>query len=89
MQVDRAEMNRKLFAALKPGGSFASLITRQMQATAPRLGKRSIVLRKVCCAKKLKAAGFKLVAEGDLYGILKTNATSSYFVRRHGRRIRL
>jgi len=66
MQVDRAMMNRKLLAALKPGASLVIAIIPPRQArrigradTAPHRG--SILRREV------EAAGFKLVAEGDFW----------------------
>jgi len=65
MEVDRAAMNRKLFAALRPG---ASLVITDHQAKA---GEGTTVARTLhrieepVLRREVEAAGFKLAAEGD------------------------
>jgi predicted methyltransferase len=67
MQVDRAQMNRKLFAALKPG---ASMIIADHSAKA---GAGDTVVRtlhridEALLRKEVEAAGFKFVAEGNFW----------------------
>ena len=54
MVVDRAEMNRKLYAALKPGGVLVIADHSAQPATAPQSARRSIVSKRTCCAAKSK-----------------------------------
>ncbi|MGH1344411.1 MAG: methyltransferase domain-containing protein [Nannocystales bacterium] len=65
LDVDRAEMNRRLFAALKPGGRFliidhaaAHSHDTSVGGTLHRIGRQSVI-------EELTAAGFVLAAESD------------------------
>jgi predicted methyltransferase len=65
MEVDRAVMNRKLFAALKPG---ASLVIADHSAKAGEgisVAKTLHRIEEGVLRKEIEAAGFKLAAEGD------------------------
>ena len=52
MPVDRAEMNRKMFAALKPGGFLVIADHSARPATAPRSARRCTGSRKARCARR-------------------------------------
>ena len=67
MNVDRAEMNRKLFAVLKPGGL---LVIADHSATAGQgtsVGKTLHRIEESALRQEIEAAGFRLVAEGDFW----------------------
>ncbi len=57
MEVDRAAMNRKMFAALKPGG-FLVIADLSVAKTLHRIEESTL-------RQEIEAAGFKLVAEGN------------------------
>ena len=65
MQVDRAEMNRKLFAALKPGGFLLIADHSAKAGDGTSVGKTFHRIEEAVLRKEVEAAGFKLVAEGD------------------------
>jgi predicted methyltransferase len=67
MAVDRAEMNRKMFAALKPGGLLviADHFAREGEGTS--VGKTLHRIEESALRKEIEAAGFRLVAEGDFW----------------------
>jgi predicted methyltransferase len=65
MAVDRATMNKKLFAALKPGG-FLIVADHSAKASAgTSVGKTLHRIEESTLKSEVEAAGFKLVAEGD------------------------
>ncbi len=65
MQVDRAEMNRKLFAALKPGGYLLIADHSAKAGDGTSVGKTLHRIEESVLRKEIEAAGFKLVAEGN------------------------
>ncbi len=65
MQVDRAEMNRKLFAALKPGGYLLIADHSANAGDGTSVGKTFHRIEESVLRKEVEAASFKLVAEGD------------------------
>ena len=65
MQVDRAEMNRKLFAALKPGGYLLIADHSAKAGAGTSVGKTFHRIEESVLRKEVETAGFKLVAEGD------------------------
>jgi predicted methyltransferase len=65
MQVDRAEMNRKLFAALKPGGFLLIADHSAKAGDGTSVGKTFHRIEEGVLRKEVEAAGFKLVAEGN------------------------
>jgi predicted methyltransferase len=65
MQVDRAEMNRKLFAALKRGGNLLIADHSAKAGDGASVGKTFHRIEEGVLRKEVEAAGFKLVAEGN------------------------
>jgi predicted methyltransferase len=69
MNVDRAAMDKKMFAALKPGG-FLVLADHAAKAGADvSTGKSLHRIDEAIVRKELEAAGFKFVAEGDFWRV--------------------
>ena len=67
LEVDRAQMNRKLFAALKPGG-FLVIADHAAKAGADiSVGKTLHRIDENVLRREVEAAGFKLVAEGNFW----------------------
>src|SRR3954449_4374572 len=65
MPVDRAAMNKKLFAALKPG-AFLIIADHSAKAGAgTSVGKTLHRIEEATLKSEVEAAGFKLVGEGD------------------------
>jgi predicted methyltransferase len=65
MQVDRAEMNRKLFGALKPGGYLLIADHSANAGDGTSVGKTLHRIEESALRKEVEAAGFKFVSEGD------------------------
>lgn len=65
MQVDRAEMNRRLFKALKPGGYLVIADHSAKIGDGMSVGKTLHRIEERVLRKEVEAAGFKLVAEGN------------------------
>jgi predicted methyltransferase len=65
MQVDRAEMNRKLFAALKPGGYLVIADHSAKPGEGATVGKTYHRIEEAVLRKEVESAGFKLVATGE------------------------
>ncbi len=65
MQVDRAEMNRKVFAALKPGGYLLIADHSAKTGDGTSVGKAFHRIEEAVLRKEVEAAGFKLVAEAN------------------------
>jgi predicted methyltransferase len=65
MSVDRAEMDRKLFAALKPGGVLVIADHSARPGDGASVGKTFHRIEESVLRQEVEAAGFKLVAEGD------------------------
>jgi predicted methyltransferase len=65
LEVDRAQMNRKLFAALKPGGMMI-IADHSAKAGAGVTVARSLHrIEESVLRNEVQAAGFKLVGEGN------------------------
>jgi predicted methyltransferase len=67
LNVDRAEMNRKLFAALKPGGTLVIADHSAKPGSDASVGKSIHRIDKALLRREVEAAGFKLVAEGNFW----------------------
>ena len=67
MKVDRAEMDRKLFAALKPGGFLVIADHSAMPGADIGVGKTLHRIDEATVRQEVEAAGFKLVAQGDFW----------------------
>jgi predicted methyltransferase len=65
MPVDRAEMNRKMFAALKPGGILVIADHSARPGDGANVGKTLHRIEESTLRQEIEAAGFKLVAEAD------------------------
>jgi predicted methyltransferase len=67
LNVDRAQMNRKLFAALKPGGIMVIADHFSKADSDPSVGKTLHRIDEAMLRREVEAAGFKLVAEGNFW----------------------
>jgi predicted methyltransferase len=65
MEVDRAEMNKKMFAALKPGGFLVIADHSARKGQGTTVAKTVHRIEESTLRQEIEAAGFKLVAEGD------------------------
>ena len=67
LNVDRAQMNRKLFAALKPGGIMVIADHSAKAGSDPSVGKTLHRIDEGMLRREVEAAGFKLVTEGNFW----------------------
>ena len=67
MAVDRAKMNAKLFAALKPGGFLVIADHSAAAGAGATAGKSLHRIEESLLRSEVEAAGFKLVGEGDFW----------------------
>ena len=67
MNVDRAAMNRKLFAALKPGGFLVIADHTALPGEGISVGKTLHRIEESTLRQEVEAAGFRLVAEGNFW----------------------
>jgi predicted methyltransferase len=67
MEVDRAQMNRKLFAALKPGGFLVIADHSALPGQGVSVGKTLHRIDEATLRQEVEAAGFKLIATGDFW----------------------
>jgi predicted methyltransferase len=65
MQVDRAAMDKKMFAALKPGGFLIIADHSAKPGEGTSVAKTLHRIEESTLRQEIEAAGFKLVAEGD------------------------
>ena len=65
MPVDRAVMNKKMFAALKPGGFLVIADHSAKLGDGINVAKTLHRIEESTLRQEIEAAGFKLVAEGD------------------------
>jgi len=65
MPVDRAQMNRKLYEVLKPGGMLVIADHSAQPGDGVSVGKTLHRIEESVLRREVEAAGFKLVAEGD------------------------
>ena len=65
MSIDRAAMNKKVFAALKPGGFFVVADHSAKAGDGLNVTKSLHRIEESALRQEVEAAGFKLVAEGD------------------------
>jgi predicted methyltransferase len=69
MNVDRAQMDKKMFAALKPGGILVLADHSAAAGADISVGKSLHRIDEAIVRKELEAAGFKFVAEGDFWRV--------------------
>ena len=67
MNVDRAVMDRKLFAALKPGGFLVIADHSALPGQGISVGKTLHRIEESALRQEVEAAGFHVVAEGDFW----------------------
>src|SRR5215470_570298 len=67
MEVDRAAMNRKLYAALKPGGLLVIADHSAKPGDGTSVGKTLHRIEESVLRREVEAAGFKLVGSGDFW----------------------
>jgi len=67
MNVDRAAMNRKLFAALKPGGILIIADHSARLGDGTTVGKTFHRIEQAALQREVENAGFKLVGEGNFW----------------------
>jgi predicted methyltransferase len=67
LNVDRPQMNRKLFAALKPGGVLVIADHSAKAGSDISVGKTLHRIEESLLRREVEAAGFKLVAEGNFW----------------------
>ncbi|MBX9777805.1 MAG: methyltransferase [Xanthobacteraceae bacterium] len=65
MEVDRAAMNKRLFAALKPGGVLVIADHSAAAGAGTTVGKSLHRIEEIALRKEVEGAGFKLVGEAD------------------------
>src|ERR1700692_991645 len=65
MTVDRAQMDRKMFAALKPGGFLVIADHSARAGDGTTVGKTLHRIEEGTLRKEIEAAGFKLAGEAD------------------------
>jgi predicted methyltransferase len=65
MEVDRAAMNKKMFAALKPGGFLVIADHSAKAGDGTSVGKTLHRIEESALRKEIEAAGFKFVGEAD------------------------
>ncbi len=65
LPVDRAAMNKKMFAALKPGGFLVIADHSAKPGEGTGVAKTLHRIEESALRQEIEAAGFKLVAEGD------------------------
>jgi predicted methyltransferase len=69
IDVDRAQMNRKLFAALKPGGVLVIADHAAKAGADVSVGKTLHRIDENLVRQEVEAAGFRLVAEGSFWRV--------------------
>jgi len=69
MKVDREQMDRKMFAALKPGGYLVLADHAAAAGADISVGKSLHRIDEATVRKELEAAGFKFVAAGDFWRV--------------------
>jgi len=67
LNVDRAQMNRKLFAGLKPGGVLVIADHSAKAGSNISIGKTLHRVDESMLRREVEAAGFKVVAEGNFW----------------------
>ncbi len=67
MNVDRAEMDRKLFAALKPGGLLVIADHAALPGQGTSVGKTLHRIEESTLRAEVEAAGFRVLAEGNFW----------------------
>lgn len=80
--ADRAAMNKKVFAALKPGGVYGVVDHSAQDGAGDSVRKTLHRIEKALVVTEVTAAGFKLAKEGEMLKNLNDARTESVFVDR-------
>jgi predicted methyltransferase len=64
MEVNRAKMNRAVYAALRPGGHYIVADHSAQGGAGVSVGKSLHRIEEIALQREVEAAGFRLVAEG-------------------------
>ena len=67
MNVDRVEMDRNMFAVLKPGGFLVIADHSALPGQGTSVGKTLHRIEESTLRKEVEAAGFRVVAEGNFW----------------------
>jgi predicted methyltransferase len=67
MKVDRAQMDRRMFAALKPGGFLVIADHSALPGQGISVGHTLHRIEEATLRQEVEAAGFKVVAEGNFW----------------------
>ena len=67
MEVDRAKMNQKMFAGLKPGSILVIADHSAKAGAGAGVGKSLHRIEQATLRSEVEAAGFRFVAEGDFF----------------------
>lgn len=67
MKVDRAAMNSKLFAALKPGGVLIVADHSALPGQGVAVGHTLHRIEEATLRREVQAAGFRVIAEGNFW----------------------
>ena len=67
MPVDRSQMNRKLFAALKPGGFLVVADHSALPGQGVSVGTTLHRIEEATLRQEIEGAGFKVVGSGDFW----------------------
>jgi len=67
MAVDRSEMNRRLYAGLKPGAVLLIADHSAREGDGTSVGKTLHRIAESALRREVEAAGFKLIAQGDFW----------------------
>ncbi len=67
MNVDRAEMDRNMFAALKPGGFLVIADHSALPGQGTSVGKTLHRIEESTLREEVEAAGFRVVGEGNFW----------------------
>ena len=79
MEVDRARMNKAIFAALKPGGFYVIADHAARPEDGATVGKTLHRIAESALRAEVEAAGFKLVASGDFLRHPEDQRTAAVF----------
>lgn len=78
-QADRTAMNRRVFAALKPGGVYGVVDHAAQEGAGDQFRKSLHRIEKVLVIKELTAAGFVLAKESDMLANPQDRRAESVF----------
>ena len=81
-QADRAAMNKRVFAALKPGGVYGVVDHAAQDGTGDQVRKTLHRVEKALVVREVSSAGFTLAKEGEMLRNPEDPRTESVFKER-------